>query len=117
MTEREAIESTYFDRCDIYRRSDVKDPKTKQTEQIETAVLQNVPCALSQDKGGELSLNGNYGKASGSYTLFCSPDADIRKGDKVAVTTKAGQKFTLWAGKGFRYPESHSEIPLSEDDK
>jgi len=117
MTEREAIESTYIDRCDIYRRSDVKDPNTKQTGQIESAVLQNVPCALSQNKGGELSLSGNRGKASGSYTLFCSPDADIRRGDKIAVATKAGQKFVLWAGKGFSYADSHSEIPLSEDDK
>lgn len=115
MTEREAIESTYFDRCDTFRRSDAKNPDTKQTEQTETAVLRNAPCALSQNKGGELSLSGNRGKASGNYTLFCSPDADIRKGDKVKVTTKAGQTFTLWAGKGFSYAGSHNEIPLSEE--
>ncbi len=117
MTEREAIESTYLDRCSTCRRFDVKDPDTKQTQQIETVVLQNAPCALSQDKGGALSLSGNFGTASGSYTLFCSPDADIKKGDKVSVTTRAGQTITLWAGKCFRYAESHSEIPLSEDDR
>lgn len=115
MTEREAIESTYFDRCSTYRRIDTKDPETKQTKQVETAVLKNIPCALSQDKGGELSLSGNHGEAAGSYTLFCAPDADIKKGDKIAVTTAAGQSFTLWAGKGFSYADSHSEIPLSED--
>jgi hypothetical protein len=115
MTEREAIESTYFDHCSAFRRSDVKDPETKQTKQVETAVLQNIPCALSQNKGGELSLSGNHGEASGSYTLFCAPDTDIRKGDKVSVITASGQNFTLWAGKGFSYAGSHSEIPLSED--
>lgn len=116
MTEREALESTYFDRCTTYRRSDIKNPETKQQEQIENIVLEEFPCALSQDKGGELSLNGQRGKAVGSYTLFCSPEADIRKGDKVAVTTKAGQEITLWAGRAFRYADSHSEIPLSEDE-
>lgn len=115
MTEREAIESTYFDHCSTFRRSDVKDPETKQTKQIETAILQNIPCALSQNKGGELSLSGDHGTATGSYTLFCAPDADIAKGDKVAVTTAAGQTFMLWAGKGFSYAGSHSETPLSED--
>lgn len=115
MTEQEAIESTYFDLCETYRRSNVKNPDTKQTEQTETAVLRNLPCALSQNKAANLSLSGNYGKAAGTYTLFCAPNADIRKGDKVVVTTSAGQVFTLWAGKGFQYAGSHSEIPLSED--
>jgi hypothetical protein len=115
MTEREAIESTYFDRCDAFRRCDAKNPDTKQTEQTEIAVLQNFPCALSQNRRGELSLSGDHGEAAGGYTLFCSPNADIRKGDKVKVTTKAGQTFTLWAGKGFSYADSHSEIPLSEE--
>lgn len=115
MTEREAIESTYFDRCDVYRRSDVKDPDTKQTGQTESAVLQNLPCALSQNRRGEFSLGGNRGEAAGGYTLFCSPNADIRKGDKIRVTTAAGRIYALWAGKGFSYAESHSEIPLSEE--
>nr|WP_319487245.1 hypothetical protein [uncultured Caproiciproducens sp.] len=117
MTEREAIESTYFDHCSTYRRIDTKDPETKQTKQTETAVLQNIPCALSQNKGRELSLNGDYGKASGSYTLFCAPDTDMVKGDKAVVTTGAGQIFTLWAGKPFSYAGSHCEVPLSEDDR
>lgn len=116
MTEREALESTYFDRCTTYRRSDIKNPATRQQEQIESVTLENVPCALSQNKGGELSLSKNPGKAPGSYTLFCSPDADIKKGDKVVVATASGQTLSLWAGRPFFYAGSHGEIPLSEDD-
>lgn len=116
MTEREAIESTYFDHCSTYRRVPVKDPATKQTKQTEAAVLRDIPCALSQDKAGELSLSGDSGKAAGNYTLFHAPELDIKKGDKVTVTTAAGQSFTLWAGKPFLYL-SHAETPLSEEEQ
>lgn len=116
MTEREAIESTYFDRCSTTRRVAGKDPATKQTKQTEVAVLRDIPCALSQDKAGELSLSGDSGKAAGNYTLFHAPECDIQKGDKITVTTAVGQSFTLWAGKPFLYI-SHAETPLSEEEQ
>lgn len=117
MTEQEAIALTYFDQCSIYRRSSGKDPETKQTKQSEALVSENIPCALSQNKGRKLSLGGDYGTAAGSYTLFCAPDTNISKGDKIEVTTKAGQIFILWAGKPFCYAGSHCEVPLSEEDR
>ncbi len=119
MTERQAVESTYWDRCSIYRRTREKDPDTRQQVQTETCTAQDIPCAVSQRSAGSsqggLSLSGQYGSASASYTLFCSPETDIRFGDRVEVETGAGQTLSLWAGKSFLYA-SHAEVPLSGEE-
>lgn len=117
MTEQQAIESTYFDRAAVYRRTSVKDEISKQTKQTDRLIIDALPCALSRDKSGALALGGGYGQTSGSYTLFCSPDAGICAGDKLVVTTAAGQVFTLWAGAPFAYPQSHCEIPATTEER
>lgn len=116
MNERQAIESTYFDKCTIYRRDNYKDPKTKQTKQTEIVVAENIKCALSRNSGRETSFTTTHGEVQGSYTLFCAPEVDIGSGDKIEVVTAVGQSFTLWAGKPFKYV-SHAEIPMSEDER
>lgn len=116
MNERIILESTYRDKAAVYRRENRKDTTTKQTHQEEIVVNPCLPCALSQNKSGQLSLSGGTGSTSGSYTLFCTPDADIKAGDKLLVTTASGQQFSLWAGKGFAY-SSHIEVPLSSEER
>lgn len=119
MTERQAIESTYWDRCSIYRRSREKDPDTRQQVQTEILTAQDIPCAVSQRSTGSsqggIAFAGQYGIASVSYTLFCAPETDIRLGDRVEAVTGAGQILSLWAGKLFLYA-SHAEIPLSGEE-
>lgn len=117
MNERQAIESTYFDKLTIYRMdSSYKDPKTKQTKQVESIIAEDVSCALSQSKGRETKFTSTHGEVYGSYTLFCAPEVDIIAGDKIVVTNQLGQVFNLWAGKPFKYI-SHAEIPLSEEER
>lgn len=112
MTERHALESTYFDRCSVYRRSTEKDPITKQNHQTEVIVKEQIACALSQSRGAGISFEGNFGSVDSSRVLFCSPGHPIIAGDKIMVTTAAGEIFTAWAGRPFTYANSHSEIPL-----
>lgn len=117
MNERQAIESTYFDKCKIFRKDNsFKDPKTKQTKQSEIVIAEDVKCALSRNSGRETSFSSSHGEVKGSYTLFCAPEIDIIPGDKIEVITSVGQSFTLWAGKPFKYI-SHAEIPMSEDER
>lgn len=116
MNERQAIESTYFDKCTIYRRDNYKDPITKQTKQREVAIAENINCALSRNSGRETNFTNSHGEVQGSYTLFCAPEVNIDSGDRVEVITAANQSFLLWAGKPFKYI-SHAEIPMSEDER
>lgn len=113
MTERQALENTYWDRADVYRRINVKDPDTGQTRQTEERVLDGIICALSQGGGAPLDTAGGYGRTEGEYTLFCPLAADIREGDRLEVATEAGQTFSLRAGRPFAYV-SHAEIPVKE---
>ena len=112
MTERQILESTYFDRADVYRRANAKDPETKQMRQTEVLVISGLPCALSQVRSGSLTQGDGYGVTSISHVLFFAPDADLQAGDRLEVTTGAGQRFTLWAGRPFLY-SSHGEVPLT----
>lgn len=116
MTERRAIESTYWDRCSVYRMQQHKNPDTRQTEQAEELLQEDIPCALSrgQRQAGEHSVTDSHGLVKDSYVLFCAPEAPIIPGDRLGVVTSTGQRLILWAGAGFCYP-SHAEIPLSEE--
>lgn len=113
MTARQALESTYRDKADVFRRVNVKDPDTGQTRQTEERVLEGVICALSSPSAANLNMEGGYGRTAGEYTLFCPPDAGIREGDRLEVITEAGQSFSLRAGRGLAYI-SHAEIPVKE---
>lgn len=114
MTERQAIEATYWDKYDVYRRENFKDPETRQTRQSERLLFQSLDCAVSRSKSGEHSIVDSRGVVRSSYTLFCAPETPIVPGDRIVVHTAAGQELSLWAGEPFFY-SSHAEIPLSAE--
>ena len=94
MTERQAIESTYFDKLCSYRRVNIFNEATKLSNQEEQLVLENIPCAISKSKN---SLNQtNVLNIENSYVLFASPDLDLKAGDKVVVTCQSGQIKTCY---------------------
>lgn len=114
MTERGAIERTYWDRCSVYRMQQRKDEETRQTIQSERQIKEGIPCALSQSRSGVHEMADFHGRVKSSHTLFCAPETPVIAGDRLEIHTSAGQQFTLWAGDGFHYP-SHAEIPLSTE--
>jgi hypothetical protein len=101
MTEREAIESTYFDTLSSFRRKNIKDEVTKQTKQIDVVVLSDIPCALSKNNTNSagISFGSRNGEASTKYTLFHAPDFDIKAGDRLIIKNAQGQEFTCHTGK------------------
>lgn len=113
MTEREAIESTYYDKVSSYRRINVKDDVTKQTRQEEQQIISAAPCALSRNSLKPLAFGENHGEINAEYTLFHAPELDIKAGDKLVVNTSQGQTFECYAGKPFAY-SSHAETKCSE---
>ena len=107
MTEQQALESTYWDKVNVFRRINFKDPDTGQTRQKEIQVTAEVPCALSRNQdtsNAQLSIENGYGTTDSVYTLFCSPSTEIVEGDRLEVITKAGQRFSLRTGRPLAYP-------------
>jgi hypothetical protein len=115
--ERKILETTYTDNAAIYRRiNGEKDPVTKQTRQTEELIHTAVPGGWSKNSGDPYRSTGLTGLARVDGVYFCAPDADIQLGDKVTVTTAAGDCFTLRAGRPMRYV-SHAEVPLGGDER
>lgn len=113
---QELLEGTYKDVARVFNRTPRKNPETKQTEQVEEMFLTDLICALSKDKSGGHSVSGGVGSTVSSYTLFCSPTANIAAGNRLEITTLAGQTFSLFAGQPFCYL-SHMEVPLTAKER
>ena len=83
--QRKALERLWKDRCTVYRRVKVTDPKTKLTDFDEKPLLQDHPCKLSFE-----TLNSTDGDhvatVAQSVKLFISPDVEIPAGCKIVVT-------------------------------
>ena len=82
---RKALERLWKDRCTVYHRVKVTDPKTKLTDFEEKPLLQDQPCKLSFE-----TLNSTDGDhvatVAQSVKLFISPDVEIPAGCKIVVT-------------------------------
>lgn len=83
--QRKALERLWKDRCTVYHRVKVTDPKTKLTDFDEKPLLQDQPCKLSFE-----TLNSTDGDHVAtvvqSVKLFISPDVEIPAGCKIVVT-------------------------------
>lgn len=83
--QRKALERLWKDRCTVYHRVKVTDPKTKLTDFDEKPLLQDQPCKLSFK-----TLNSTDGDhvatVAQSVKLFISPDVEIPAGCKIVVT-------------------------------
>ena len=82
--QRKALERLWKDRCTVYHRVKVTDPKTKLTDFEEKPLLQDQPCKLSFE-----TLNSTDGDhvatVAQSVKLFISPDVEIPAGCKIVV--------------------------------
>ena len=83
--QRKALERLWKDRCTVYHRVKVTDPKTKLTDFDEKPLLQDQPCKLSFET--LTSTNGDeVATAQQVVKLFLSPDVKVPAGCKIIVT-------------------------------
>lgn len=83
--QRKALERLWKDRCTVYHRVKVTDPKTKLTDSEEKPLLQDQPCKLSFETLS--STDGDpVATLAQSVKLFLSPDVEIPAGCKIVVT-------------------------------
>lgn len=105
------LAKTYFDICNIYRKTKVVDKETGITKEQEVLIY-NGKCALSRNSTPLLKDNG-VGIIVNTHKLFTLPIVDIKAGDTVKVKTLNNMDFTFIAGEPFYYP-SHLVTPLEE---
>ena len=109
---KEAVESLYFDKCDIYEYADTTDPITHQTKQGEIKVFENLPCRLVYKTISANSESNGAATISQSTELLINPDYNIKSGSKIVVTKQTGQTVAYKSsGQPSLYP-SHQQIML-----
>lgn len=108
---RKALERLWKDRCTVYHRVKVTDPKTKLTDFDEKPLLQDQPCKLSFETLS--STDGDHvSKVAQSVKLFIYPDVVIKAGSKIIVTQDGRTTEYSNSGVPAVYP-THQEIMLT----
>lgn len=112
MNEMQAIESTYFDSCDVYRMGKTKvNGRTKGNRE---PIYKGIRCALSRSNvQTSLSQDGARYTTTQRYTLYMNPSYNIEAGDEIIIIHE-GQTFVMLAAVPFKYP-SHQQVPLSAE--
>lgn len=122
MWSKTIIERTYFDRCNIYRKTDTTDQSgiTKQTRQ---PVAEFIPCALSKKRLEAYQQQDGHGAITNEHILFISPEIEVMAGDEIEVIRSSLSYATpdltpqrYWAGEPFLY-SSHQEVPLRKEER
>ena len=103
--------SMYWDICTVTRRQNVKNPVTKITE-TEDIPAGSFPCRLSSGLPRSPKLEPNT-TVEAVPKLFSDVDADVKAGDLLTITRKAGDTLQFTAGKPYRF-RSHMEVELKE---
>ncbi|MFW5436247.1 hypothetical protein [Paenibacillus apiarius] len=112
MNEMQAIESTYFDSCDVFRV--VKTKVNGRTETRREAVYKGLRCALSRSNVQTSAVqDGAHYTTAQRYTLYMNPSYNVETGDEITIRHES-QTFVMLAAVPFKYP-SHQQVPLSAD--
>ncbi len=115
----EAIETTYFDKCDVKRMDNVLQPNGTYIQQRVT-VYSNVSCALSIGTRPALNSITEYSYKQGESLnliqtqdrLFLNPSYIITQGDELTIT-HYGRTITATAGRPYLY--SSHQVLVAED--
>jgi hypothetical protein len=115
----EAIEATYFDKCDIYRLAKTQQPNGSYKQQ-RTLIYSSLPCAYS--KGSRPAINtitDVLGKETDVANmimtrdkLYLNPSYIVNQGDEIIIT-RYGREFTVTAGLPFLY-DSHQVLAVED---
>lgn len=112
MTQREAIERTYRDRFQAERKKNLLEEETGITRQEYVPLPGTYPCGLSHGAGRGWRTSDHVGETQEAYTLFHAPELALLPGDRIKISTEAGQELSCVAGKSFRYV-THGETVLT----
>ena len=110
-SHRKAIESTYFEKCNIYEQHSIRNEITKLMETEEILVLEEQPCRISFSSAPATSESENVATVKQSVKLFIAPEVEVKAGTKIVVTQDNVTREYSRSGISAVYP-SHQEIML-----
>lgn len=111
MTHRQAVESTYKGRCNLYESRMVKDEVTKITAEERVLVDADFPCKLSFSTSTIKEKEGAFVQVQ-QTKMFCAPERVIKAGSLLEIT-QAG-RTAVYERSGFpAVYETHQEISLT----
>lgn len=108
---RTVIEQTYDGTCNIYSMQDIKDPKTKLTEQSEVTLHENISCHLSFSSAVSAEGTGTSTDVKQEIKLFLAPEVLVPPGCRIEVMQHGVTESYSRSGKAAVY-YSHQEILL-----
>lgn len=110
-SHREAIESTYTGKCNVYEQHSTRNETTKLMETEEILVLEEQPCRISFSSIPSTSESESVATVKQSVKLFIAPEVEIKAGSKIVVTQDSVTREYSRSGISAVYP-SHQEIML-----
>jgi len=111
MNEKQAVESTYYDKCSVRRKSTTLSAY-KVTSQAYATVHTDLPCALSKKELGNANKVTVENEINYNSILFLPPEYTIIAGDEITVTITANGEIRKYkAGEPMVYP-THQEVQL-----
>ena len=111
---RNAIESTYQDRCDIYKLKDKKIGSV--TEKVMYKAYSQLKCALSQKSIKTANQTDQTNIIRYDAKLFIMPEIDIPAGCEIWVYSHGRKLRFISSGEAFVY-ETHQEIMLLRNER
>lgn len=111
--EAGVLAKTYRDKMKVTRSSHVRNENTHETEAVDVAVCDGVPCALSTSGSSAPSKDSRNNRytAGDDFVIFAAPEIFCRAGDRITVKTEAGQEYVGYSGRSMGYV-SHTETPF-----
>ena len=100
----------YKDVATVYRGVEYREGWTEALKFRHEAVLENIPCKLSQYKDLRADIDDRVQDINIDFRLTCDPDIVIEENDIVEVVHE-GETFKLIAGTSFNYI-THKEISM-----
>ena len=110
--EAQILAKTFRDHLSVYRKQKETDPQTLETVETESAVYEDISCALSQKANNTPERQEFYSETKRDHSIFTMPGVVLLDNDRAVVHTEAGQVFEGHTGKTFGYV-SHGETPFS----
>ena len=103
-------EIMYKDVATVYRSMKIVEEDTGATDYEFKAVIENLPCKLSQYKDINANQDDRAQNVNLDFRLTCDPEILIEENDIVEVVHE-GETFKLVAGTSFNYI-THKEISM-----
>lgn len=100
----------YVDTASVYRTIEIIEDGITHPSRV--LVAENVPCQL--DTVDSVARGEEAYQMSAQYIVYFKPDADIKTGDELHITSESGDEYILYAGMPKTYVGSHKEVATSD---